>query len=119
PRLPQKECRQVRWLTAAWRWILVWRGESPGSSAEEKLPQGDPGFCGTHEGLTDEKRVNIVVTHELDIVRRQDATFRDDAFAIGHGGQQVDGRLQRRFERAQIAVINAQQRGFEFERNVE
>jgi hypothetical protein len=84
---------------------------------------------GTHKRLADEEGVDAVAAHKGDVVGGEDAGFGDrDAHLNplprrGRGrsdfGQQVEGGLQADLEGAQVAIVDALQRGGQLQGGVE
>src|SRR3982751_6135018 len=80
-----------------------------GSLAEKRRKRG-PGIGRAHESLADQERVHALGTHECDIARGDDAAFGDDEAILRHMRQEIERRVERDAEIAQVAVVDAEQR---------
>src|SRR5690554_6944386 len=89
------------------------------AASGEQVTQGFAGFGRTHEGFANQEGVDVVVAHQFDVVGHQNATFCDDGFAFRDKGQQFKGGLQACFKGAQVAVVDADQRGLKLKGDVE
>src|SRR3546814_4878292 len=87
--------------------------------AKEQFLQGDARLWGFHECFAHQKGVDLMFAHQGHVVGGQDAAFGDHALVLGYGWQQVYSVLQRGFKCAQIAVIDPQQCGVQFQGNIE
>src|SRR6185437_10928193 len=88
------------------------------ASTEERGERG-AGIGRAHERLADEERVDVVSAHLGDVALCEDAALRDDETPGRNVGQELERRVQRYDEAAQIAVVDADQRVFEWERSLE
>src|SRR5690606_21308872 len=59
--------------------------------------------------------VDAVVTHELDVFGGEDAAFGHHALALGYERKQIERGLQRGLEAAQVAIVDAHQRGVQLQ----
>ena len=71
-------------------------------AAREQFRQRSAGALLAHEGFADEDGTNAVPVHQFDVSTRQDAAFGDDNPVGRNARQEVERRLQRDLERAQI-----------------
>jgi hypothetical protein len=77
------------------------------------------GVNGAHAGLADEKGVDAVVAQQLHVAAAENAALGDDDAVGGEGRQEFEGGLQADLEAAQVAVVDADQRGSQLQREVE
>ena len=90
-----------------------------GDHSAEQATQRRAGAELAHEGLADEKGIDGVLTHQIDIVTRQNAAFGHNNSPARDARQQVQRGLQADFKAAQIAVIDSDEWGFELQGEIE
>ena len=60
--------------------------------------------------------MHLAGTHPRHILGFQDTAFGNHQTVSGNPGQQTERRFQRSFKRAQVAVVDADQRRFQLQR---
>src|SRR5690554_3746360 len=71
-------------------------------------------LLGAHEGFTNQKSMNVVDLHQLNIGTLQDATLGNHQAVFGDLRQQIQCGSQRHLKSMQVTVIDANQRSVQY-----
>src|SRR3546814_1875296 len=77
---------------------------------EEQPSQRSAGIGFAHERLADQERIDAGRAHALHVAGREDPALGNQAPVAGHRLLQRQGGIEGSLERAQVAVVDAQQR---------